>query len=365
MAPSNLKPRTLQRACQACARAKRRCDQRWPRCSRCQSQGRSCEYANVPLTTYDNMVVSSAQAVVRNGLGASPRKTTATTAPLITPTIHLPLHMEIPKHYGQSIINLLVTGVSLIPLEYAQNMKTHFIHSELWRRGPRSSCLPPAPIRDMYAVCQLYPRFHSTATFLTMLRRKMVHQYKQVFRAANFEETLASAQALLLAQCMLIGTEVADVPYSDSTSAMLLDLGQWLYQQAPAQLPSTLSPRQAWLFAESVRRTIIVAFVLRGVYSLKKRNYSVRTPFVDSLPFDMRTALWDASGDGPTDAVGDPADSIVSLHQYSGMLENGLVHEISPFGGLILAACRGKAVEEIAHPSSYRPVSFLEFIRLG
>jgi hypothetical protein len=106
------------------------------------------------------------------------------------------------------------------------------------------------------------------------------------------------------------------------------------------------------LFAESVRRTIIVAFVLRGVYSLKKRNYSVRTPFIDSLPFDMRTVLWDASADSWTDAAGDPADSIVSLHQYSGMLESGIVHGISPFGGLILAACRGKAIEEVAYPST-------------
>jgi hypothetical protein len=184
-----------------------------------------------------------------------------------------------------------------------------------------------------------------------LLRQKTMYLYRQVLRAASFEAALASAQALLLAQCMLIAIEGPDAPFSEATSVMLLSLGQRLYQQAPTQLRSRLSPRRAWLFAESVRRTIIVAFVLRGAYSLKKRNYSARTPFIDSLPFDMRTALWDASAESWTDAEGDPADSIVSLHQYSGMLESGLIHGISPFGGLILAACRGKAIEEVAYPS--------------
>ncbi|KAL4997093.1 hypothetical protein BDV10DRAFT_195460 [Aspergillus recurvatus] len=344
MVPSDFKPQTLRRACQACARGKRRCDQRWPRCSRCQTRGINCEYANVPLTADDDV--------------------TTAKAPLIHPTIYHPLPMEIPKRYEQSIITLLVAGVSSIPVEFAQNIKTHFIHSELWPRGSGAGYLPPAPIRDMYAVCQLYPRFHRTATFLTLLRQKMAYHYRQTLRAANFEETLASAQALLLAQCMLISTEGPDVPYSEATSTMLLGLGHKLYQQAPTQLPSTLKPRRAWLFAESVRRTIIVAFVLRGVYSLKKRNYSVRTPFIDSLPFDMRTALWDASGDGLTDAVGDQVDSIVSLHQYSGMLESGLVHGITPFGGLILAACRGKAVEEIAYPSRFATGPGQDFPRI-
>ncbi|KAL4735414.1 hypothetical protein BDV11DRAFT_196140 [Aspergillus similis] len=356
MAPFDYKTQTLRRVCQACARGKRRCDQRWPQCTRCLARGISCEYANVPLTGDEAMVSgSSIRPALRKRLDRSPRKTTTTAAAaaalLVTPTIHHPLPMEIPKRYGQSIITLLVEGVSSIPLEFTQNMKTHFIHSELWPPGSRFGAIPPAPIRDMYAICQLYPRLHSTTTFRTLLRQKMACLYRQVLRAASFEEALASAQALLLAQCMLIATEGPDDPYSEATSAMLLSLGQRLYQQAPAQLPSTLSPRRAWLFAETVRRTIIVAFVLRGVYSLKKRNYSVRTPFIDSLPFDMRTALWDASADSWTDAAGDPADSIVSLHQYSGMLESGLVHGISPFGGLILAACRGKAIEEVAYPS--------------
>lgn len=320
------KPMTLRRACQACARGKRRCDQRWPRCSRCQTRRINCEYANVPLTT------ESPSSLPANA-GAAP-------------SIPRPLRMEIVKGYEQRIISLLVTGVSSLPLLFAENMKTHFIHPELW-----PGKLAPPPIQDVHAICQLYSHSNNTAMLLPLLRQTLAYYHRRISTPIDFEGLLASAQALLLIQCMLIGMENPSIPYSEANHALLLAVSHRLWQQAPIQLPSTLSPRRAWILAESVRRTIIVGFMLRSVYSLKKRNYSVRTPFVDSFPFDVRTSLWDETENSVAGGVGSPADSIVSLHQYSGMLENGLVHGIPPFGGLILAACRGKAVEDIPYPS--------------
>ncbi|RDW72677.1 Zn(II)2Cys6 transcription factor domain-containing protein [Aspergillus mulundensis] len=362
MTASDLKPQTLRRACQACARGKRRCDQRWPRCTRCQTRGISCEYANVPLTT-DNAIPAGKLATPAARNIPTPRRRMEVPAaraggpprPRPQLTIHHPLHLEIPKGYEPSIISFLVAGVSSLPMAFARDMKTHFIHPELWPCGANGT--PPPPLRDIHALCQLFTRCQNTTTFLSLLRQKTLYHYRRISHTATatFSDTLASTQALLLAQCMLITTD-PNTPYSEATSSMLLSLAQKLYAQAPVQLPSSLSPRRAWLFAESVRRTIIVAFMLRSVYSLQKRNYSVRTPFVDSLPFDIRTGLWDGNARAGADMVVDTGaaastDAIVSLHQYSGMLESGLVHGISPFGGLILAACRGRAVEEIAYPA--------------
>ncbi|KPM36702.1 hypothetical protein AK830_g9841 [Neonectria ditissima] len=42
---------TLRRSCDACAKAKHRCDLRTPRCSRCTKRKASCVYANAPLTS--------------------------------------------------------------------------------------------------------------------------------------------------------------------------------------------------------------------------------------------------------------------------------------------------------------------------
>lgn len=73
---------------------------------------------------------------------------------------------------------------------------------------------------------------------------------------------------------------------------------------------------------------------------------------MDSLPFDMRTGLWDAAGDnGFAAGLEGERDAIVSLHRYSGLLESGRVHGIGAFGGLVLAACRGKDFRAVLYPA--------------
>lgn len=42
---------TLRRSCNACAKAKLRCDLRTPQCSRCLKRRSNCTYANEPLTS--------------------------------------------------------------------------------------------------------------------------------------------------------------------------------------------------------------------------------------------------------------------------------------------------------------------------
>jgi hypothetical protein len=91
--------------------------------------------------------------------------------------------------------------------------------------------------------------------------------------------------------------------------------------------------------------------MLRSAYSLKTRNYSARTPFVEALPFDVRTNMWDDDsqhtwGDADT---GSP-DPMISLREYSDAMESGQVYDVTPFGALILAACEGKEVSAIPFP---------------
>ncbi|KAJ5769333.1 hypothetical protein N7520_003892 [Penicillium odoratum] len=140
-------------------------------------------------------------------------------------------------------------------------------------------------------------------------------------------------------------------PYSEAISTMLAGVARKLWQQAPIHLPQTLSHRHAWLLAESVRQTIIVCYMLRSAYSLNTRKYSVRTPFVDSLPLDLRNNLWD--DDTPPSlehALSDSNASMVSLHEWSDGMPEGRVHNVSHFSELILAACKEQAVSTIPSP---------------
>ncbi|KAJ5390772.1 uncharacterized protein N7496_001840 [Penicillium cataractarum] len=337
MNPDPLKPVTLRRSCQACIKGKRRCDQLWPKCSRCLGKGRDCEYANAPLTATSDSRRSLIKKAPRN------RGQVA-----LSHQIRTPLRLEIAKEYDQSAIKFLVRGLREYPRAFVTGQKTDFIHPETYSSG-----LPTA-IRDTHILCGLYAQRApqgNISDILYFLRMKSDEIYRHFSHSSSFNDLLGCSQALILIQCILALNQDLPSQYSEDTSSMLEKVAKRLWEQAPVQLPSTLTQRQAWLLAESVRRTIIVSLMLRSAYSLNTRNYSVRTPFVDALPFDVRTSLWD---DDSNHALADQdsglSGSMISLHEYSDAMERGSVHNINNFGALILAACKGKELSGIPHP---------------
>ncbi|KAJ5989013.1 hypothetical protein N7481_004223 [Penicillium waksmanii] len=180
--------------------------------------------------------------------------------------------------------------------------------------------------------------------------------YAASFTRFGNEELLGYSQALILTQCILALNEDESNEYFEGTSVLLEWVAERLWQQAHIQLPPSLSPRHAWLLAESVRRTIIVSLMLRSAYSLHTRNYSVRTPYVDVLSFDVHMELWD-NGSQQAWAEADTGSraAMMPVNEYSDALEHGRVFDVSPFAALILAACKGKEVSGKPFPpvSSY------------
>jgi hypothetical protein len=140
-----------------------------------------------------------------------------------------------------------------------------------------------------------------------------------------------------------MGDRNIDTTTIERTNDVIIVLARKLWQQAPYQLPSTMSPWRAWLFGESVRRTIIFAHIVAATYSLMKQGYALRTPFVDALPFDMRTWLWEVrSEDAWARLYSNTASPMVSLYEYCALLESEQVGCFSTFEGILVAACKGK-----------------------
>jgi hypothetical protein len=54
-----------------------------------------------------------------------------------------------------------------------------------------------------------------------------------------------------------------------------------------------MSPRQAWILAESCRRTIRMYHMASGLYSMLKFGYFTFTLFVEALPLNRNDHLWD------------------------------------------------------------------------
>lgn len=334
---------TLHRACKNCVKSKRRCNLVLPQCSRCTNRGLICEYANAPAPIATT-TGPSLQREPRVGKTAKnqPHR-----------VIYRPLRMEILKTHDAVIVQYLISAMRDVPVTFAKNMQTTFIHPQLYG----SSC--PGAIRDMFTICRWQQRstgVRSNILLSSQLRQKSAELYRLAKAAATIEELLAYTQSLIIAQCLLLfhcdktqntKNEESD-DYVDFTTGMVTGLAQYIWQKAPVHVPHILSPWRAWLLAESIRRTIIIAHIVCSTFSFKQRSYSVRTPFIEALPFDLRSSLWDASSEEvwQQQASQEPVE-MVSLREYSDMLVSGRASTISKFGSVVLAACKGVSVSSI------------------
>lgn len=333
---------TLHRACKNCVKSKRRCDLVLPQCYRCTSKGLVCEYANAPAPA----AAKARARLNRESRVGKIRKNHSRDE------IRRPLRMEILKTHDAVIIQYLIGAMRDVPVTFANSMQTTFIHPQLYG----SSC--PSAIRDMLAICRWQHRStgaRSNILLSSQLRQKSAELYRLAKAAATLEELLAYTQSLIIAQCLLLfhcdNTQNKNQGSDDHvnlTTDMVTGLARYIWEKAPAYVPRMLSPWRAWLLAESIRRTIITAHILCSTFSFKQRNYSVRTPFIEALPFDLRSSLWDASSEEAwqQEASQDPV-KMVSLREYSDMLVSGRVSLVSDFGSVVLAACKGLSVSSI------------------
>ncbi|KAL1965462.1 hypothetical protein VTN77DRAFT_5718 [Rasamsonia byssochlamydoides] len=343
---------SLRRSCQGCVKVKRRCDLLFPQCTRCLKKGVPCQYVNVPLSgqarTNNNNATESRvtkSSSGRHGHAAANSVVLHRSSHSTKNAAHTPfpvdhrLEVELPKTREPDIVQLIVNGMRNLPVSFAQKMQALFIHPRLYETS-----LPP-PIREMHAICNLCladGKLNSSELH-SLVRQRIPHLLRAAKRSASYEELLACVQALILAQCIRLSEADGNERSFQTANDTLLEFARKLWQQAPYQLPSSMSPWRAWIFAESVRRTIIISHVLYATFSFLQQGYANRTPFVDALPFDVRTWLWSIeSEEAWMEASANGSFPMVSLYEYTSMLEAGKALGSSPFEKLIFATCRGK-----------------------
>ncbi|MCJ1390361.1 hypothetical protein MMC18_003220 [Xylographa bjoerkii] len=223
---------------------------------------------------------------------------------------------------------------------FVRQCRTPFIQPHLYADGL------PKPIQDMHMVCtaHLQKTGHNQDLIFQTLRSKVIELKRATQGLPSFTNTLASCQALLVGYIMCIfDLDLRLRVLADVQMRLLINLTDELWRRAPSQISNSLSPWQAWLYAESLRRTIIISHLLRDFHSMLKYGYFTHTLFIETLPFDVRTSLWDASS---TDAWGahdiGSQSSLVSWRELTTIFEKGEKKEFEVLETLLLTACKGK-----------------------
>ena len=176
----------------------------------------------------------------------------------------------------------------------------------------------------------------------TLLQRQIVSLIQTAKKTTNFEELVACVQALTLAQCLQLSEGNIRGPAVEKTLEFLAALAHRIWYLVPHELPSSMSAWHAWVFGETVRRTIVFSHLVIAAFSFLARGYACRTPFIDALPFDGRTYLWDARSEQDWAKYSTKQDfPMVSVIEYADLLQSGRALCFSSFESLIIATCRG------------------------
>ncbi|RAO72518.1 uncharacterized protein BHQ10_008530 [Talaromyces amestolkiae] len=394
---------SLRRSCQGCVKVKRRCDLLFPECSRCFKKGVRCQYINIPLSSrtsppgdghnvngrvtkpanvrqyqqhqqqqqkIHNPVVDKtikAEIVQENNLetivfrpskrttpsgdeasdgssvasddstGSSANSNTSNTN---VPWIRPPLDIEIRKQHSPYIIDLVANVVRQAPASFVKGQSI-FIHPCVYSKSL------PRPVREIRALCAMYENDSddyqlSPVKLSTLLQRQIVSLIQTAKKTTDFEELVACVQALTLAQCLQLSEGNIRGPAIEKSLEFLAALAHRMWYLVPRELPSTMSPWHAWMFGETVRRTIVFSHLVIAAFSFLSRGYACRTPFIDALPFDGRTYLWDARSEQDWAKYSTQRDfPMVSVIEYADLVQSGRALCFSSFESLIIATCRG------------------------
>lgn len=326
----------LQRSCDACVSAKRRCSLATPRCARCTTRNTTCRYINEPATAISDRLRTDRGTVRNYRLLKVPRSPLLLSNPANKPSSILGVQTWIPevvRSYSPVTLQKQIGILRTFVVQFAQHGAASFLHPCLYESRL------PKPLQHVSQICGSYGL--KQGTFASLKPGSIYPCVSQMLRLAtgtdSFPELVEHVQAIAILQilCLLEGHEGSGEE-AERNEKIFWNLAQLLYTEAPVHLPTMLSPWRAWLFAESVRRTILVCHIIMAVRGALRRGFAVHLLCVEALPFDMRGRLWDAetadAWEAATAASHEP--SLVSLRQFTTLHQPE--RSASPFEDLLL-----------------------------
>jgi hypothetical protein len=277
----SLHPRSRQKSCKACAEDKRRCNRKTPQCSLCLSRGVQCVYIKGPSTRQgqgearlepidpgfrgDFSDISSLsppiESLLSNCLDTNPW---LTVSPSLFPLPSLASAKSYPDiaFLDRWSVDQLVRNIKSYPRMFARFQETPFIHSRLYE-----SHLPDA-IQGGFTVSEASASKSTQTENMTfrILETKTTRLTQQDFETRSLEELLAAVQALMLFH--IIQTFDSNIRQRSIAEQNFYTLQSWTIQLRvwAGDLPPALA-WQEWIFAESVRRTVIFSTIIDGMYS--------------------------------------------------------------------------------------------------
>lgn len=252
---------------------------------------------------------------------------------------------------AQARVEFAAKRLGVVPKTFSEQGQTMFIHRVLFQERT-----PPA-LQDALSACALYRLKNMENQVLVF--RNLEHRRQQLI--ANTDMLLASKMDLLEALQALILYQIirlfdgdirlraqaeADEPVLMTWAAHLRLRTRQVQAPPPAPVESQPSPEitstewRRWLIEESSRRTVMTAFMLKGVYDFLKLGYDTVPDL--QMSFTAQATLWNSQSE----------ISWLRAHSEGERLEVRVTHwdeaiakakpgDLEEFGVLIMAMLKG------------------------
>lgn len=404
-----------RKSCAACIKAKRRCDQRMPACSRCTTRRISCTYSSpsvsqargistispTPDLTFEEDVGESSGLTHAISTAHTPT-TLATTSPLPNSSQWDPglpdldvFDIENLLHNNEYRVDANIQNMAFLnssPLfslpslsfacrwavagyppgpgemaslpddihEYALNrLKTY--PRAFVRSGGNSFISPqlydgalPQPLLNAFCACTTYYARSGPTTRISFQVLDCIASALASPRTSwTIAEHLASLQALMLLQIIrLFDGDVRQRAVAEEHETIMKQWTSQLHLRFENEVSDDLGDHsqvipsepswRAWLFSESVRRTLIVSHLLQGVYSVSKTGKCCSQGEIDSIKFTAASSLWGARSSWHwLRAWRSQRHWDVVMMDFDLILQDAIRSELDDFAMLMLATYRG------------------------
>lgn len=228
--------------------------------------------------------------------------------------------------------------------------KTPFIHSRLYH-----SALPKM-MQDAFAIYALDLTMTETnklAVFHIMEAKvaELIHKSNEA--TWPIADNLAGVQALILVHIIqLFDGDIRQRALAEQNEVILVRWTDQLHMRTKNELVASNSPVwPSWIFAESLRRTILMSHLLRGLYSCIKLGFCSNVASLAPSLFTARAPQWDNPvGDTLKCVEQSQSPPVVSYYDFVLMSDKRRPVQAEAFERLLLVACKGEECIDTLEP---------------
>lgn len=253
--------------------------------------------------------------------------------------------------YQERVI-YLVKKLKSYPNLFVTQGSTAFIHFKLYSEGI------PTAIGDALGICALYGQKNEKNEYLVF--RTIGQKAKSLVEISNPQtpsvlEQLASVQALIFYQIIrLFDGDIRQRADAERTNSLLwqwtqqlkVHLSQITIPSRTENIISSTDPKsyawRTWVLAESLRRTILVSFLLQGLYCYLKHGWNKVHFEIKNLSFYGQQALWNAHSEYSWKlALSECSPLFLHLNTWDADMQNAKPSDMDDLGVLMMTVTNG------------------------